>query len=53
MPILRLRHTVDAATNTINDINDRAGPILGNVNTTIENVNTDGWSRKIAAVPLP
>jgi len=40
VPILRLRHTVDAATNTINDINDRTGPILGNVNTTIENVNT-------------
>ena len=40
VPILRLRHTVDAATQTINDINDRAGPILGNVNTTIENVNT-------------
>jgi uncharacterized protein YoxC len=40
VPILRLRHTVDAATQTINDMNDRSGPILGNVNTTIENVNT-------------
>jgi uncharacterized protein YoxC len=39
VPILRLRHTVDAATNSINDLNDRSGPILGNVNTTIENVN--------------
>ncbi len=40
MPILRLRHTVDAATRAINDLNDRTGPILGNVNTTVENVNT-------------
>ncbi len=40
VPILRLRHTVDAATQSINDLNDRTGPILGNVNTTLENVNT-------------
>src|SRR5262249_20243503 len=40
VPILRLRHTVDAATRTLNDIADRAGPILGNVNETVENVNT-------------
>ena len=40
VPILRLRHTVDAATQAINDLNDRTGPLLGNVNTTIENVNT-------------
>src|ERR1700755_836318 len=40
VPILRLRHTIDAATATINALNDRSGPILGNVNTTIENVNT-------------
>jgi uncharacterized protein YoxC len=40
VPIFRLRHTVDAATQSINDLNDRSGPILGNVNTTIENVNT-------------
>jgi uncharacterized protein YoxC len=40
VPILRLRHTVDAATRAVNDITDRAGPILGNVNTTVENVNT-------------
>lgn len=40
VPILRLRHTVDAATQTLNDINDRTGPILGNVNVTIESVNT-------------
>jgi uncharacterized protein YoxC len=40
VPILRLRHTVDAATRVINDLNDRTAPLLGNVNTTIENVNT-------------
>jgi uncharacterized protein YoxC len=40
VPILRLRHTVDAATKSINNLNDRAGPILGNANTTVENVNT-------------
>ena len=33
VPILRLRHTVDAATQAINDITDRTGPILGNVNS--------------------
>jgi len=40
VPILRLRHTVDAATRAINDINDRTSPLLGNVNTTVDNVNT-------------
>jgi uncharacterized protein YoxC len=40
VPILRLRHTVDAATRALNDVNDRSGPLLGNVNTTVENVNT-------------
>jgi uncharacterized protein YoxC len=40
VPILRLRHTVDAATRAINDVTDRTGPILGNVNGTVENVNT-------------
>jgi uncharacterized protein YoxC len=40
IPIFRLRHTVDAATRAINDINDRTAPLLGNVNTTVENVNT-------------
>jgi uncharacterized protein YoxC len=39
VPILKLRHTVDAATQSINDLNDRTGPILTNVNTTVENVN--------------
>ncbi|MFV2012766.1 MULTISPECIES: DUF948 domain-containing protein [unclassified Micromonospora] len=40
VPILRLRHTVDAATRAINDLNDRTGPLLGQVNTSVENVNT-------------
>jgi len=40
VPILRLRHTVDAATRTINDLNDQTGPLMRNVNTTVENVNT-------------
>ncbi|WP_329109319.1 DUF948 domain-containing protein [Micromonospora sp. NBC_01699] len=39
VPILRLRHTVDAATRAINDLNDRTAPLLGNANATIENVN--------------
>jgi uncharacterized protein YoxC len=40
VPILRLRHTVDAATRTLRDVADATGPLLGNVNTTVENVNT-------------
>jgi uncharacterized protein YoxC len=39
-PILKLRKTVDAATRAINDLNERTGPLLGNVNHTIEGVNT-------------
>ncbi|MFJ8580778.1 DUF948 domain-containing protein [Micromonospora sp. NPDC093277] len=40
LPILRLRHTVDAATRMINDLNDRTAPLLGDVNATVKNVNT-------------
>lgn len=40
VPILRLRHTVDAATRTLRDVADQTGPMLSNVNTTITNVNT-------------
>jgi uncharacterized protein YoxC len=40
VPILKLRHTVDAATRAINDLTDHTGPLLGNVNETVENVNT-------------
>jgi uncharacterized protein YoxC len=39
VPILRLRHTVDAATRAIVDLTDRTAPLLGNVNTTVDNVN--------------
>jgi uncharacterized protein YoxC len=40
VPILRLRHTVDAATRAIHDLNERTGPLLGEVNTTVQQVNT-------------
>jgi len=40
VPILKLRHTVDAATRAINDITDRTGPLLSNVNETVDNMNT-------------
>ncbi|AVT31909.1 DUF948 domain-containing protein [Plantactinospora sp. BC1] len=39
-PIWRLGNTVDAATQAINDINDRTAPLLANMNVTVENVNT-------------
>ncbi len=39
IPVLRLRHTVDAATRAVNDMNDRAAPLLSNVTSTVENVN--------------
>ncbi|WP_018350125.1 DUF948 domain-containing protein [Longispora albida] len=39
VPILRLRHTVDAATRALTDMTDRTGPLLRNVNTTVDNVN--------------
>lgn len=40
VPILRLRHTVDAATKAINDVNTHAAPLLTNVTATVDNVNT-------------
>ncbi|MBG0566198.1 DUF948 domain-containing protein [Actinoplanes aureus] len=40
VPILKLGRTVDATTRAINDVVDRTGPLLTNVNTTVENVNT-------------
>jgi uncharacterized protein YoxC len=40
VPILKLGRTVDAATRAINDLNDRTGPLLGNVNETVQGVNT-------------
>lgn len=39
VPILRLRHTVDAATRAIESLNDQTGPLLTNANTMLENVN--------------
>ena len=40
VPIIKLGKTVDAATRAINDLNDRTGPLLGNVNEAVGNVNT-------------
>jgi len=40
IPIYRLRFTVDAATQAINDLNAQARPLIGNVSTSVENVNT-------------
>jgi uncharacterized protein YoxC len=40
VPILKLGRTVDAATRTINELNDRTGPLLGTVTETVTNVNT-------------
>lgn len=40
VPILRLRHTVDAATRAINDVTDRTGPMLDNMNVALGQVNT-------------
>ncbi|MPZ25549.1 MAG: DUF948 domain-containing protein [Micromonosporaceae bacterium] len=40
VPLLRLRHTVDAATRALNDLNDRTAPILGKADLTMGNVNT-------------
>ncbi len=40
IPIYRLRHTVDAATAVINDLNAQTKPLLGGVGVSIDNVNT-------------
>lgn len=40
VPLLRLRHTVDAATRAIRDLTDRTVPILGKADVTMDNVNT-------------
>jgi uncharacterized protein YoxC len=40
VPILKLRHTVDEATRALRQVNERSGPILDNVNLTVDNVNT-------------
>lgn len=50
VPILRVRHTVDAATRAINDVTDRTGPVLDQVNTALGQVNTslDGVNVQLA-----
>lgn len=40
IPILRLRHTVDAATRALRDVADQTAPMLMSINATIEGVNT-------------
>ncbi|MER7275964.1 DUF948 domain-containing protein [Dactylosporangium sp. NPDC000244] len=40
VPILRARHTVDAATDALRDAANQTTPMLERVNTTIDNVNT-------------
>lgn len=40
VPILRLRHTVDAATRAINDLSERSAPLLTSAAVTVENINT-------------
>src|SRR4030095_784444 len=40
VPILKLGRTVDAATRAINDLTDRTGPLLADVDETVKNVNT-------------
>ncbi|HEY1179631.1 MAG TPA: DUF948 domain-containing protein [Phytomonospora sp.] len=39
-PLWKLGGTIDAATQTIKDIDKQIVPILGNVNATVDNVNT-------------
>ncbi|GGK25400.1 hypothetical protein GCM10010124_17430 [Pilimelia terevasa] len=39
VPILRLRRTIDAATQAITDLNARTEPLIGNVTATVEGVN--------------
>jgi uncharacterized protein YoxC len=40
VPVLRLRHTIDAATKTMREVQTRSGPLLDKVNDTVDNVNT-------------
>jgi len=40
VPLLKLGRTVDAATRAINDLTDRTGPLLGDVDDTVKNVTT-------------
>lgn len=40
VPLLRLRHTVDAATQALKNLDDRSAPILDKADLTMGNVNT-------------
>jgi uncharacterized protein YoxC len=40
VPILKLGRTVDATTRAVNDLTDRTGPLLSDVNETVRGVNT-------------
>lgn len=40
VPILKLRHTVDAATRALTELTDKTGPLLSDMNKTIDGVNT-------------
>jgi uncharacterized protein YoxC len=40
VPVLRLRHTIDAATQTLRDVQVRTGPLLDDLHGTVDNVNT-------------
>ncbi|GAB4058197.1 MULTISPECIES: DUF948 domain-containing protein [Catellatospora] len=40
VPILRLRRTVDATTDMIREVTAKTGPLLDNVNNTVDGVNT-------------
>jgi uncharacterized protein YoxC len=40
VPILRLRHTIDAATSALQQVSQHTGPILDKVDLTVDNVNT-------------
>jgi hypothetical protein len=40
VPILKLRHTVDAATRALTEVADRTGPLLTDVNRTLDGMNS-------------
>lgn len=61
VPLLRLRHTVDAATQALKDLDDRSAPILDKADLTMGNVNTalgqmqttlDGVNLQLAKVDI-
>jgi uncharacterized protein YoxC len=40
VPILKLRHTVDAATRALTELTDKTGPLLSEANRTVDSVHT-------------